>query len=134
MSTPTIHFPVTSPSVMFQDTDGSFCEIKTQYRSMTGAATNFVVVSAVTGKRIRLVSAIFRSAAASPSYVSFKDGSGGTALAVVAVPPNSAGANMVLELNTLGWFDSSSGVGIYADIGAETVQGSFRYIEYTQAV
>lgn len=127
--------PILSPSYIFKDTNGGPIEIKTKYIQILSSDTNRSVIAAVTGKRLRILSITgYSQDAAAVGYVLLKDGSGGTSLVLLKLDP-AAPANpmLILDLDALGWLDTSAGVGLFADGAGQNCILNLRYIEYTQA-
>jgi len=121
---------IMAPCFMFMDTNQAPIEIKTKHVLVTAGATNVQVVAAVTGKRLRILSVVAEHPTTA-SELALKDGSGGANLLLLAIAAGAA--NQILPPNSLGWCDTSAGVGLYADAGAgANVNVSVRYIEYTQ--
>lgn len=105
--------------------------VKSQYFDGTAATANQSLVAAVTGKKIRIISMLLTSNGAQSSVL-FKNGSGGTNLMVCTIPANTvAEPNVIWPFDPCGIVESSSGVGIFVDVGAVRVLGGIRYIEVT---
>lgn len=107
------------------------CPIKTAQVNAIAVATNQQIVAAVTGKKIRVVGGTMYSNGAA-SAVNFIDGSGGAGLKALFVPANTVSHPNVLiapEINEQ--FETSAGVGLFANNSAVLVICTVNYIEYT---
>lgn len=93
-------------------------------------ANNQQVIAAVTGKRIRVISYKIQSANTAASAYAFKDGSAGTVLDGGYGPSNS-GLPLMMPPFDAGYFETSTGVGLFADIVTHTTSVQVYYIEYT---
>lgn len=97
----------------------------------SGVAANVSIVAAVSGKIIRVMGWIMSGTAVGFPTVQFKNGSGGTTRThPINVPNNAAGLNERQEIKDCGYFETSSGVGVFADIAVAAVAGTVFYIEY----
>jgi hypothetical protein len=92
------------------------------------------IIAAISGKRIRFMGFMACAEDATTNFASlkFKNGSGGTAF-THTIPcwafPTSPQAG--LPIVDSGYFETTAGVGLYADIGAVTVNMTVFYIAYT---
>lgn len=114
---------------IYQDSTGVLL-VKHATFSIAAATSNSLVVAAVTGKNIRVLSMILGVATGGAmTGIKFKSASGGTALTDdIQVPVGS----VILDPNHYGWCETTAGQGLYADTTAgSTVKGSIRYIEVT---
>lgn len=104
--------------------------IKTVGVSAT-VGSNRTVVAAVSGKRIRVMGYQIQSTGATQGAFVLKDGSGGSQLGGSFTAPPSTAAPMKLEVKEGGYFETTAGNGLFADITTATVQIEVSYIEYT---
>lgn len=109
--------------------NGVASPIKSTYVT-TGVANNVTLVSAVTGKRIRVMGWILQSNGAGLSGVTLKDGSGGATLCTLNVTPNTNGANDKLPIVDSGYFETTAGTGLFCDVATTSCLATIFYIEY----
>lgn len=87
------------------------------------------IIAAVSSKKIRVMGWIFNSDAAGVSRIAFKNGSGGSFLAVDyssdILPPTKQ------DLVDSGYFETSTGVGLYCDLATTDAYVTVFYITYT---
>lgn len=89
-------------------------------------AANNTIVSAVTGKKIRVLSAFLVGSGANTAK--FQDGAGGTDLNGIAT--FATGSVVVLPFNPLGWFETSAATLLNLALSTTaTVGGNLQYIE-----
>lgn len=100
--------------------------------SFVGAAANQQLVAASTvGRRVRLLALAVAASAAVASTLTLLDGNGGAALMILDVPANtSATPNVILDLNALGWVDTSVNTGLFCTVGAGNIFVSIRAASY----
>jgi hypothetical protein len=93
------------------------------YDAVAASATDSVLVSAKTGKRIRVLSVVINQGDTTPSTVTFNSKSGGAGTAIS--PPLKAAANggFVLPYNERGWFSTVNGEGLSVTTGAGSTTG-----------
>jgi hypothetical protein len=100
-----------------------------KYAVIDGAgAGNNTVVSAATGKKIRVLSYVLVNGHTSTQTVRFESGADGTALSGQMI----IGANGILSagFNEGGWFETAAGSLLNLELaGATTVDGHLSYIE-----
>jgi NAD(P)H-dependent flavin oxidoreductase YrpB (nitropropane dioxygenase family) len=72
---------------------------------INAASSDNTLVAAVTGKKIRVLAALFTLAGTTPT-ARFESGTGGTALTGVMAP--TAGSVIHLPYNPLGWFETAA--------------------------
>lgn len=123
---------VTYPNYLFYEKqNGVDVPLQTlgAYGNWAGAAANQALVTAVTGKVIRVVALLIQSAAAAATYVTLKNGNGGAARFTINAPSNAVAGTPPLDLNPAGWCETDSGVGLYGDVGAGAgVYITIRYV------
>lgn len=106
-------------------------ELKTVAVTLTASTSNIVVVTAVTGKKIRVMGFYCQTNGAANAAISIKDGSGGTAYESFIAPQNT-GLPFVLPVKDSGYWSTTTGNGVYADNGTATAGILvLRYVEYT---
>lgn len=119
------------PAGIYSDKNAQ-CELKDKVFFAAGATNNQAVITAVSGKRLYIVSMnIYTSGIATD--VVFKSASGGTNKYACQIPANTvATPNFTLGFKPDGWFNTETGEGLYVDvIAAVQTNISVRYIEYT---
>lgn len=85
------------------------------------------LVSAVSGKKIRVLAAFFTMTGTAVT-IRFESGASGTALTGQMTP--SQGQTIVLPFNPLGWFETAAGVLLNLELGdAQSVDGGLVYAE-----
>lgn len=95
------------------------------------AGLNQLIVTAVTGKRIRCMGWKAQGNAAGFPSISFKSASGGTVLTPhIYVPNNAAGLTNDLPVTDSGYFETLTGEGLYADINVANLNILVFYIIY----
>lgn len=98
---------------------------------VAGGSANASVISAITGKRIVVLSAVLASGGAATS-IRFKSASGGTQILFATVPANTAATpNVILGPCQWGVFLTNAGEALVADTGAVGVDVSLTYLAYT---
>lgn len=103
---------------------GSVSGVK--YAAISGTTGDITAVAAVTGKKIRVISAAFSLDV--NGTVRFESGAGGTAL--TGVMPLLARAIHVLPENPSGWFETAAATLLNIELGtAGTITGFISYIE-----
>lgn len=86
------------------------------------------IISAVTGKKIRVLSLFIVNGHTSTQTVRFESGAGGTALTGQMIL--GANGDLILPYNPKGWFEAASGALLNMELsGATTVDGALSYIE-----
>lgn len=94
--------------------DAQAQNIRSQSVGVAGATNS--IVAAVTGKKIRVFSALMSSIDA--KTVQWTDGVGGAAL--TGAVPCAASGGYVLPFNPAGWFETSIGTALGLSLGAAT--------------
>lgn len=118
------------PDKMYEDSTGALV-VKTAYVSLTAATNNQLMVTAVSGKKILVLSGHLTSLGAQ-SDVAFLSASGGAVRKYLTIPANTvATPNVELVYNPVGWVATNSGEGLYMNCGAVAVNADVRYIEVT---
>lgn len=88
--------------------------------AFAGAAANQQLVAASSvGRKVRLLSLIVSASGAAATTLTLQDGSAGSPIMILTIPANtSATPNVILDLNELGWVDTSVNAGLFCTIGA----------------
>lgn len=74
---------------------------------------------------------ILQSGGTSESNIHFKSASGGTQLTGdQRIPPYTGGANHTLPIAYTGYFETSTGEGLYADVATDSLNGTLFYVTY----
>jgi hypothetical protein len=118
----------TDPVRIFQ-VNGEVCKLLSAFQVVPVAGNN-TLVAAVAGKVIRVMGWNAQSNGAVGS-INFKDGSGGTTLHAVNTPANTAGDSDKQPIVECGYFETSSGVGLFGDCGTTAQLLTIFYITYT---
>lgn len=92
---------------------------------------NQTVIAAVTGKRIRVMGFVVQSNTSTQGELEFIDGSGGSLLFQSIHCPPSTALPFVLELKDPGYFETTAGTGLFADVVTAAVNATVFYVEYT---
>lgn len=96
------------------------------------AGTNQQVIAATSGKRIRVMGWIAQGDGGIGTYL-FKSNSGGTQLTGGLYCPNgaTAGLHHFFPITNSGYFETSTGHGLFADVATATINFTIFYISYT---
>ena len=116
----------------YYEVKGQVEPVRTQPAQLA-LGSNASVVAAVTGKRIRVLG-FTAQGDGSAGRIAFKDGSGGTRLfGPLNIPSSATPETYFLPVIDSGYFETSTGVGLFADVGAfgGAVNLNVFYIEYT---
>lgn len=90
------------------------------------------LIAAVTGKIIRVMGMILQCSSATVGNITFENGSGGSDLfGPLNIPPSTAGDTFQLPIFESGYFETSSGTGLYGDVVTGGILASLFYITYT---
>lgn len=118
------------PSCIFTDISGQILPAKQIVVDIAAGAANQQIIAAVTGKKLRILG-LTAHPVTDNTIVKFVDGSGG--LKLISFRLLNAFPNEVFEFKPEGWFDTSAGVGLYANNKATSIATvSLRYVEYTE--
>ena len=121
---------ITDPLRVFQ-VNGQVCQLKAAALN-SSVANNQQVIAAVTGKRIRVMGGIYQSGGAAVSNIWFKSNSGGARLtADLRVPMIDNGENFFLPIVECGYYETSTGHGLFTDVATDSCNMTVFYIEYT---
>ena len=114
----------------FYEVNGEVTPIMVKGWSLA-AATNYAMIGAVSGKRIRFMG-LFGQGAAAVSRINFKDGATGTNLGgSFTCPSDASGLNLQLPIVHSGYFETSTGVALGLDVAGASVYITVFYIIYT---
>lgn len=113
----------------FYETPKEVCPVLNKFVSL-GVAANQTVITAVTGKRIRVMGIIAQSNNAASGTLSLLDGSGGTALFTYPLPTNAQPA-MQLPIANPGYMETTTGNGLFATVTVQAIIANIFYIVYT---
>ena len=90
------------------------------------------VIAGVSGKRLRIMGWAAQSNTSTVGWYQFEDGSAGSDLAsVLYAPASNSAQTQQFPITDSGYFETSTGTGLYADIGTATVNLTIFYVEYT---
>ena len=118
-----------APNKFFEFAKDGVCEVSTLYTSSAVSANN-LLVAAVTGKKVKVVSLTAQTDNAARGVLKFLSASGGTLLWGGFMPTNAQDPYK-LDPNILGWFETKTGEGLYSTIELQPVFYSIQYIVYT---
>jgi hypothetical protein len=90
---------------------------------------NQSVIAAVSGQKIRVLGYTVQSSTGVQSTYGFINGSGGTSLSSFIAPPSTA-APFTLPIVYAGYFETSTGVGLFIDVATAAVTVNVYYITY----
>ncbi len=90
---------------------------------------NQTVIAAVTGKRVRVMGYKTQSTTGVQGAYVLKDGSGGTTLDGGFAPP-LAGLPFLIPVQEEGYFETTDGVGLFADVVTGPITIQVFYKEY----
>lgn len=111
--------------------NGEVCPLLSTPLLTLAVGNNQAVVSAVTAKKIRVMGWILSAnAVATNPGVALKDGNAGTVLAGTILPAPEV-KNDKLPIVDSGYFETTAGTGLYADITTATAKVQVFYIAYT---
>lgn len=91
---------------------------------------NQTVVAAVTGKRIRVIGYIVQSSTVTQSTYGFINGSGGASLSSFVAPPSTA-APFSVPIKNPGYFETSTGTGLFINVATAAIIVNVFYVIYT---
>lgn len=96
------------------------------------AANAQLVIAAVTAKRIRVMGFDAQSTTAANAALNFDSGSGGTLIwGPVNLPLSTSGILIEKPVINSGYFETATGVGLYADVATTGAFVNVYYITYT---
>ena len=122
---------VIDPHAMFETQKDGVIAIRTVNVTPAGGAANSLVITAVTGKVIRILDVVASSTGAASS-VGFFSGSAARLIRVIQVPANTvATPNVILGPSELGVMTLDVSTGLYVNLGAVSVDLSVNYIIFT---
>lgn len=122
-------FETVSPGKVYVTKKDGVVKVKSVSVSLS-VANDQTVIAAVSGKRIRVLAYRYQSSSATQGAFALKNGSGGSTLDGGFAPP-LAGLPMLIPAFTPGYFETSVGVGLFADVVTGTVSMQVYYVEYT---
>lgn len=95
-----------------------------------GVASNQSLVTGVSNKRVRVVGYAAQSGTATQGVYGFINGSGGSALSSFVAPPLTL-APALFPITEHGYFETSTGTGLFLNIATASVSLNIFYIIYT---
>jgi hypothetical protein len=122
-------FLISFPNARYKNTKDGVLPVKSVNLGLS-TGNDQTVIAAVTGKRIRVMGYKIQSATSSPGAYAFKSGSGGTVLEGGYSPSNN-GLPLVMIPWDAGYFETATGLGLFADIVTHGASIQVYYIEYT---
>lgn len=115
----------------FYEIGGVNCELKTKVSELT-VSNNTLVVTAVTGKRIRVMGLISQGDGGTVGSFQYKSASGGTMISIPIVsPPTTNGDVLIIPINETGYWETVTGEGLYVDCVTASLNLQTYYVEYT---
>lgn len=93
------------------------------YDSISASTTDEAIVSAVPGKKVRVIAFVINQGDTTPSTVTFNSKGSGAGTAIS--PAWKGGANGVISVSdcSTGWFETKVGEGLSISTGAGSVSG-----------
>lgn len=111
--------------------DGPLKVLCAQFATGSTAA-NQVVMTAITGMRIRIMGLCYQTSSGANGVIELLNGSGGPVLyGPYLAPPNTTGILEKLPIVDSGYFETSTGVGLYFTGGTAAVNMNVFYVVYT---
>jgi len=108
---------------------GEVCKLQCKAVSVA-VSNNATVIAAITGRKIRIMGFVLQGDGG-VSKITFKDGSGGATLfGPITVPSSASPSQLALGITTPGYFETSSGVGLFADVVTTAANINVFYIDY----
>ena len=105
-------------------------ELKTAVGTLS-TGNNNQLVAAVSGKVIRVMGFDVQSDTSTQGILEFIDGSGGNFLYIPITCPASTSAPFGRPINDTGYFETTSGTGLFADCVTAAVNVHVWYVEFT---
>jgi hypothetical protein len=96
--------------------------VKYAFANIAASTTDGAIVTAVTGKKIRVLAAIASDAGTTTS-LTFTTKPGGAGTAISALFQQVINGGPLLPYNPVGWFETVSGQGLSATTGTGTTTG-----------
>ena len=125
-----MYLPPVSPMTMYESPKDGVITIKRAFAAPT-AGTNTDIVAAVTGKKIRVISAILTPGDfATNAIAAFC--TGGTTTVIANIHLVAATSNGVyLNRNDAGWFETNTGEKLNVAAGGNALNCQITYVELT---
>lgn len=118
------------PAKLFEGLGGEVTPLKSVGVALA-VGNDQQVIAAVAGKRIRVMGWIAQSITAAGQH-QFKNGSGGTAFTDDHYAPiDTTGTKFEMSVISSGYFETDTGVGLFADITANNQRLTVFYVVYT---
>jgi hypothetical protein len=112
------------------EVNGEPCPLKTAF-GVFGVANNQLVVTAVTGKKIRIMGVSAQCGTGTGAGLVFKNGSGGSVMLGGYPPHQVLGLFWQEPVIDPGYSDTTVSTGLYADVTGFGCTFNLYYIEYT---
>lgn len=110
---------------------GEVCQLSTAVKELA-VGNNNVVVSAVSGKRIKVMGFTAQDTAGAMGYLYLKTASGGTIIwSRTSYPANTLGALLQIPVIDSGYCETNTGEGLYVDVYTSALSLNLQYIIYT---
>jgi hypothetical protein len=119
---------IIDPTKVFE-INGEVCPVKSKYVGFAPGA-NQTAIAAVTGKRLRVMGFFSTTSAAGNPTLALLNGSGGTVLFAATLQANTVRPTE-LPLVESGYFETSTGVGLFATTTTANLDLTLFYVEYT---
>jgi len=100
-------------------------EVKTARFAVVAGTASQAVINAVTGKRIRILSAFISSLQSSAGAMSFLDGGNN----IFTWQVSTGAAPIILIFNPAGWLETTASTGLNVAADLTNFFGSLRYVE-----
>ena len=119
------------PTRIYEDANSGVLKILSRV-IVLGVAVNTSVVAAVAGQRIRVMGLVAQSVGATAGSFQLKSNSAGTMISsIVFAPPITAGLTEKLPITDSGYFETSTGHGLFADATVASINLNVFYISYS---
>lgn len=110
---------------------GEVCQLQSVGVS-PGVANNTQLIAAVSGKRIRIMGLFAQSSGAASGSFQFKSGNAGPTLTTaIFTPPNTNGDLFMLPISDSGYWETTTGVGLFTDVTTTGQSMNIFYLVYT---
>lgn len=97
--------------------------IRNAFDAIAASATDSNLVSAVTGKKIRVLSFLLNQGDTTPSTVTFNSKPGGAGTAISPAFKTAANGVVDVALNPRGWFETNASEGLTVTTGTGSTTG-----------
>jgi hypothetical protein len=115
--------------IRIYEINGEVCKLECKAVSVV-VSSNATVIAAITGRKIRVMGFVIQGDGG-VSKITFKDGSGGATLfGPITVSSSATPSQLAIGIVNSGYFETSSGVGLFADVVTTAANMNVFYIDY----